>query len=153
MTIDAWKFHHDNLESALGFYAARHYFDAQVKFLKDGVVHYATAEGEESDNPASWLQSVAKRENAQAVTYIGMARLLSVDGSPCKDEGKTLLAGYTISIGRRAMINLFVLDLEGDKLVISEPEAIADLHGKEANLQLVSLKRHKANPLLPDSFR
>jgi hypothetical protein len=153
LTIDARKFHHDNLESALNFYAKHHFFDAQVKFLKDGVIHYASTDGGESDDPASWIQSVAKRENAEAVTYVGMARLLSVDGLPCKDDGKILLAGYTSAPGRGTIINLFVLHLEGDNLLISEPEELASLHGKKANLQLVSLKRHKADPLLPDSYR
>jgi hypothetical protein len=153
LTIDAGKFHHDNLESALNFYAKYHYFDVQVKFLKDGVIHYASTDGGESDHPASWIQSVAKRENAQAVTYVGMARLLSFDGLPCKDDGKILLAGYTLSPGRATIINLFELHLDGDKLLISEPEEMARLHGKEATLQLVSLKRHKADALLPDSYR
>jgi hypothetical protein len=63
------------------------------------------------------------------------------------------LAGYTSAPGRRTIINLFVLHLEGDNLLISEPEELASLHGKKANLQLVSLKRHKADPLLPDSYR
>jgi hypothetical protein len=153
LTIDARKFHHDTLESALNFYARYHYFDAQVKFLKDGVIHYASADGGESDDPSSWIQSVAKREQAQAVTYVGMARLLRVDGLPCKDDGKILLAGYTLSPGRAAIINLFVLNLEGDELLISEPEETAGLRGKEADLQLVSLKRHKADALLPDSYR
>lgn len=147
MTIDARKFHHDNLESALNFYAKYHYFDAQVKFLKDGVIHYASTDGGEPDDPASWIESVAKRENAEAVTYVGMARLLSVDGLPHKDDGRILLAGYTLAPGRGTTINLFELHLEGDNLLISEPEEIAGLHGKEANLQLVSLKRHKADAL------
>jgi hypothetical protein len=153
LTVDARKFHHDSLESALNFYAKYHYFDAQVKFLKDGVIHYASADGDEPDDPASWIQSIAEREHAQAVTYVGMARLLRVDGLPCKDDGKILLAGYTLSPGRAAIINLFVLQLEGDELLISEPEELVPLHGKEAALQLVSVKRHNADALLPDSYR
>jgi hypothetical protein len=153
LAIDAVKFHRDNLQSALNFYAKNHYFDGQVKFLKDGVVHYASSDESESDNPASWIQSVAKRENAEAVTYVGLARLLKVDDLPCKDDEGILLAGYTFIPGDGTTINLLVLHLEGDNLRISRPEELAGLHGKEANLKLVSLRRHKADALLPDSYR
>jgi hypothetical protein len=126
--------------SALNFYESHHYFDEQVKYLKDGMIHCASVNEGESDDPSSLMQLIATRESADSVSYIGMARLLSVNGLACRDDGRILLACYTFSPGHGTIMNLFVLRQEGSKLQISEPEEIAGLHGDVA-LKLVSLKR------------
>ena len=152
MTIGPREFHRDNLMSALNFYESHHYFDEQVKYLKDGMIDCAPINDGESDDPSSLIQLIARRESADSVSYVGMAKLLSVNGLACRDDGRILLAGYTFSPGHGTIINLFVLHQEGSKLQISEPEEIAGLYG-DVTLKLVSLKRRNSGKLSPDTYR
>ncbi len=145
---DVKKFHHDNMQSALDFYARNDFVDPQVKFLKDGIVHYGPVDDEGQGDPPRWIHSVAEREQAEAVTFVGLARLESVNGVECLDCGpdgkpKMVLVGYTWSPGNRMIVNMFEMKREGDKLEFVAPKEIAQLEGKDARAILTALKPRK----------